>query len=637
MSSGPVKKGSPSSYRPRRAPGMAFAGRRSYAVLAAFGVAASATGIMRSQEPRANPLQPPTLAEWFFKPHQRNAFLQMPAIGANLNAVFALPGTDLVWVAGDGGLLLRSEDGGRTWERGRVTADSVVADTSPVPAPASVNVTTDTSIYPTADSAGPDQAMAPRTRAGALQAALSLLAPAPLYAQEQKQDTSRQQEQERGRITVPNLAGLTMVDASRILAGLRLFVAQVDSVTSPSPVGTILRQAPAPGTELVRDRQVRLWVSAGPSRVPGPALGAGSDSGQVSADTVRPDTAAVSGRGPGEYTAAILSLWFVDDSVGYAGSNDGEVLKTTDGGRTWTASPEAAFPIVAIHFETVQRGWFHTTYPATFGTGDGGQTWIPDFAFRREVPRGLLEVPLDLALREGPALDEVVLGDSSLIRTVGQPVAAFFLANGRGWFAVSVSGTDSSVLYTRATDVPATRIPGARLPGLDGLFFGDDQRGWAWTHDGRVLRTSDGGRRWTQGRTPGGGRLRQVRFTDRSQGWAVGENGTILRTVDGGRRWRLVAGGGDQLRSVSFADARRGWAVGTGGTILRTTDGGRTWKPQRSGTDKALYAVRAISRDTVVAAGSDATILRTTDGRKWEAVHPDSALIPSPKPALSSI
>ena len=53
---------------------------------------------------------------------------------------------------------------------------------------------------------------------------------------------------------------------------------------------------------------------------------------------------------------------------------------------------------------------------------------------------------------------------------------------------------------------------------------------------------------------------------------------TILRTTNGGARWTTQSSQeGFELSAVIFTDANTGTAVGWRGIILRTTNGGVTW------------------------------------------------------------
>lgn len=74
-----------------------------------------ATWVAFTQTPRFNALQPPSLSERLFYPWETNAVKRLPIVIGNLNDVFVLPDTQLVWVVGDGGLILHSKDGGMSW------------------------------------------------------------------------------------------------------------------------------------------------------------------------------------------------------------------------------------------------------------------------------------------------------------------------------------------------------------------------------------------------------------------------------------------------------------------------------------------------------------------------------------------
>ena len=74
-------------------------------------------------------------------------------------------------------------------------------------------------------------------------------------------------------------------------------------------------------------------------------------------------------------------------------------------------------------------------------------------------------------------------------------------------------------------------------------------------------------------------------FADENSGWAVGDMGIIAHTSDGGVTWTAQKSHTEIfLRSVYFVDNKRGWIVGDSGLILRTEDGGKTWSPQKSTT-----------------------------------------------------
>ena len=111
-----------------------------------------------------------------------------------------------------------------------------------------------------------------------------------------------------------------------------------------------------------------------------------------------------------------------------------------------------------------------------------------------------------------------------------------------------------------------------------------------------LLRTTDGGRSWTESWLP------EIKFVDNAfflnskTGWIAGMNGEeefVLRTVDGGVHWeaaKVDAGPGvANIRDVFFLDDRRGWLISwafndDGTRLFKTQDGGKTWEADDDGS-----------------------------------------------------
>lgn len=121
--------------------------------------------------------------------------------------------------------------------------------------------------------------------------------------------------------------------------------------------------------------------------------------------------------------------------------------------------------------------------------------------------------------------------------------------------------------------------------------------------------------------------------------WASGSAGTVLRTVDGGRRWTRVPAppGSDSLdfRDVQGVSATTAYlmSAGPGGQsrIYKTSTSGRRWSLQYSQPDSAFFldaiafwdARRGIALSDPVRGRF--VVLTTHDGgRRWTPVSPDS-------------
>ena len=105
-----------------------------------------------------------------------------------------------------------------------------------------------------------------------------------------------------------------------------------------------------------------------------------------------------------------------------------------------------------------------------------------------------------------------------------------------------------------------------------------------------LFRSADRGRTWRAvGRPSRNGRARKVDFVDARTGFWLGDDGRVFRTRNGGRSWSQLLGvGTSDAYGMAFSSATRGYLVfdrsatrrRASGFLLRTTDGGASWHPQ---------------------------------------------------------
>jgi photosystem II stability/assembly factor-like uncharacterized protein len=283
-------------------------------------------------------------------------------------------------------------------------------------------------------------------------------------------------------------------------------------------------------------------------------------------------------------TERLRGVSAVSDTVAWASGNKGTVVRTVDGGATWSrvAVPDAD----ALDFRDIEAFGAGIAYVLAIGPGDksriyktedGGKTWA--LQFTNPDPRAFYDAIAFWDAKTGIAVGDPVDGRFTIIRTVD---------GGRTW-----------------TPVPAANIPEA-LPG-DGAFAASgtclvvqgSRHAWFGTGGAaraRVFRSTDQGVTWAVAPTPimGGNASSGVfslAFSDPEHGIAVGGDYRLERdtgdnlalTSDGGKSWAFA--GTTRLRSFRSAVAyvpgskgRRLIAVGPGGTDT-SDDGGFTWTP----------------------------------------------------------
>ena len=309
--------------------------------------------------------------------------------------------------------------------------------------------------------------------------------------------------------------------------------------------------------------------------------------------------------------ASLRGVSAVDDRVAWASGSKGTVIRTADGGATWTAVPvpgegttdfrdiEAFGPDDAVVmgidrpakiFRTKDGGetWtrtYHDDSPGIFldglaffdakhglavgdpmdgrffliATADGGDTWTP-------LPRDSRP-----AAREGEAAfaasgtSLAVLGKDRVWLTTGGSVSRVWRSEDRGahW-----EPAPSALLGDLAS---AGGFSVAFLDERTGITVGGDYRAEA-ASAGNAAVTGDGGRTWIPvgERRPGGFR-EAVAFVPGARppiAVAVGPSGSDL-SIDLGKSWAPITGPAG-FHSLSFAKkGRTAWAVGRNGLVAK--------------------------------------------------------------------
>lgn len=292
----------------------------------------------------------------------------------------------------------------------------------------------------------------------------------------------------------------------------------------------------------------------------------------------------------------LTGLSFVSSAEGYAAgyvldpnSNfalAGVLLRTTNGGATWTAVLGVPLDrIEGVAFTSAQDGTLVGTLGRIYRTTDGGATWT-------DVSVGTRESLSAVALASPTTAVASVAAAGQMLRS-----------------------SDGGVSWTQVA-TPATQPQ-------RGVAFADANVGVSVGGAGSMLRTTNGGAGWSvlaSGTTVG---LRAVRFANATTGLAVGEGGTILRTTNVGTTWQPVASGVTvELNAVTTVGATQAYVGTQDGRVLRSGDGGLTWSPVTlPDTDNAVTTIAFADANVGIAAGRraaggllDCRMWRTADG-----------------------
>jgi photosystem II stability/assembly factor-like uncharacterized protein len=282
-------------------------------------------------------------------------------------------------------------------------------------------------------------------------------------------------------------------------------------------------------------------------------------------------------------------------STGYAAGDFGTLLKTSDGGATWTGLPVGTFGgltvVQALDAETVFAGGGCVARRST----DGGRTFTA-------VRFTAVEAGCRVSLR----------GLSFVTKDVGY----LLLADGS-----VLTTTDGGVQFSPRTAVPDTRAAGGFAePGA--VAFLDASTGFA-ASGGTLFETLDGGNAWRPVATPGSA-IHGIWFADAQHGFAVGDNRLFLRTDDGGATWSVkdLNIPGVNYTSIRCAGTRLCILTTAGGAqLVRTTDGGDSAGTAVTSSTDPVFAAAFASPTRVAAAGQQgATVVSDDAGVRFAPI-----------------
>jgi photosystem II stability/assembly factor-like uncharacterized protein len=279
-------------------------------------------------------------------------------------------------------------------------------------------------------------------------------------------------------------------------------------------------------------------------------------------------------------TARLRGVSAVSDRVVWASGASGTVVRTTDGGATWT--PLNVPNSEKLDFRDIDAIDDKTAYVLSIGpgeqsriykTGDAGVTWTEQFV--NHDPNAFYDAMAFWNGSHGIAVSDSVDGQFVVIATTD---------GGRSWVRVPPAQLPPAFASEGFFAASGTNI--AVLPP-NHVWFGTGSAAQA-----RVLHSSDGGRTWSLATTPlasgPSAGIFSIAFSDPLHGIIVGgdykaesvavDNAAI--TTDGGKSWTAVKGLSGFRSVVAYVtrDGQSVIAVGPSGSDF-SSDRGQTWSP----------------------------------------------------------
>jgi len=303
---------------------------------------------------------------------------------------------------------------------------------------------------------------------------------------------------------------------------------------------------------------------------------------------------------------SVVSATFVSTSRGWALDKNGNVLGTTDGGRSWHSVGSLGRSDMTIRFGDASHGFAFpsqdTNTPTNLVTVDGGATWkalnapFSGRAYDLAISKGTVyavafDSNANFRIWSSPAGNLSWTEDPIKVPVGGGPVPSIQLvfSNGAGWLMevdrVVVGGAQMSttVHWSKWTPPCSTANGPATLAAWSAtdLIASCDEGVWGSPPaPAKAVYTShDAGATFQRRSAPVFGAVAAA-----DPNYALLATGdTIRRSVDGGRTWTTVAGsavsnpGDSQPLDLGFTSNTQGFVIFANDQMVMTYDAGATW------------------------------------------------------------
>jgi photosystem II stability/assembly factor-like uncharacterized protein len=317
-------------------------------------------------------------------------------------------------------------------------------------------------------------------------------------------------------------------------------------------------------------------------------------------------------------------------NTGWIVGGYGGIFKKSGESENWIEQSDEMLSFSSVHFINEYFGCA-VGLEKIYTTEDGGNTWV------NRIQSDSLE------------LWDVKITDNQNILVVGAKVESTFSRKGvvlhspnggTDWNRItfdtlstfkSITKVNNSIwissikaLLKSTNDGNSWEIVSSNLDAYpDYVQFINENVGWGLMMRGyNMFKTIDGGKNWVIQRVDSSINLSSLYFLDANIGFTVSDSPgkNIFRTTDGGNTWESYSIPLTYLNTVHFTDSLTGWAAGTynrypnyRSQIVKTTDGGNSWIEQESPLIDGLTDLFFIDKNIGWGVGSSG-IIKTING-----------------------
>ena len=316
----------------------------------------------------------------------------------------------------------------------------------------------------------------------------------------------------------------------------------------------------------------------------------------------------------------LSNIQFLSSEIGFISGNT-QLFKTENGGNTWIEEKEFQYPILDLHFNSLDTG-FVLLQSGSFGGYSSvtrtlnGSFWQANtsgqgnaFVFKNQ--KGFL-VGGDYNDHDRYISKTNNLGDNWTVVSSKQSSDAYTHSH---FFDSNIGLAASEREIIRTIDKGVTWKTVKYIPSVGALEFLDDQTGFLFTFTDSVYQTNDRGLTWHGvaflGNLASGSYTRKAGIFSKNH-WLVARNTyEYFETKDKGQSWTLKST--LDLQDIVFMDSLR-WYGARYTDFYYTLDGGQTWNNTLIGNNVFINDIEFYDENFGIASGDNGKTFKTTDG-----------------------
>jgi photosystem II stability/assembly factor-like uncharacterized protein len=341
---------------------------------------------------------------------------------------------------------------------------------------------------------------------------------------------------------------------------------------------------------------------------------------------------------------ALFKVRLSDMNYGWFVGGTGIIYRTNDAGNNWIAQRQKAYQFGSIYFTNETTGWAVGDSGVIFNSTDSGLNWNKQYQNDSLSLSSVYAIDNQYVFAVGAFIKGLSIWDemgvifktsnggetwtNQRMDSVYKFNSIVFVNNSTGWMSgvssILLKTTDKGNSWTKI--VLDTSITNTKT-SLGKIQFVNENIGWVGLLFlangqlyGKILKTTDGGNSWNPQNIPSLSSPSSY-FVNDQLGWMIGDSNGISKTYktsDGGANWVLSGSTYPEYSTnIFFSNATTGWIasynyVKQSSSITRTTDGGNTWVRQNI-PSKGLTDLFFLNENTGWATGLEG-IFKTTNG-----------------------